>query len=63
MQNVKSRKYQNLNLLLPEEIHEAIVLAPNDHYGMLRHTIDFISGLTDRHALSLYRKIKGISLT
>lgn len=63
MQNVKSRKYQNLILLLPEEIHEAIVLAPNDQYGMLRHTIDFISGLTDRHALSLYRKIKGISLT
>jgi dGTPase len=63
MQNVKSRKYQNLILLLPEEIQEAIVQAPNDHYTMLRHTIDFISGLTDRHALSLYRKIKGISLT
>jgi dGTPase len=28
---------------------------------MLRSVIDFISGLTDRHALSLYRKIKGIS--
>ncbi len=63
MQNVKSRKYQNLILLVPEEIHEAIVQEPNDHYVMLRNTIDFISGLTDRHALSLYRKIKGISLT
>lgn len=62
MKNQKSRKYQNLILLLPEEIHEAIVQAPNDHYSMLRHTIDFISGLTDRHALSLYRKIKGISI-
>jgi len=62
MQNVKSRKYQNLILLLPEEIHEAILQAPNDYYSMLRYTIDFISGLTDRHALSLYRKIKGISL-
>lgn len=62
MKNLKSRKYQNLILLLPEEIHEAIVQSPDDHYGMLRHIIDFISGLTDRHALSLYRKIKGISL-
>ena len=62
MQNVKSRKYQNLILLVPEEIREAIVQTPEDHYAMLRNTIDFISGLTDRHALSLYRKIKGISL-
>jgi dGTPase len=31
-------------------------------YGMLRIILDFVSGLTDRHALSLYRRIKGISL-
>ena len=35
---------------------------PGDVYHMLRSVTDFVSGLTDRHALSLYRKIKGISL-
>ena len=62
MQNVKLRKYQNLILLLPEEIRNAITQSPNDHYAMLRNIIDFISGLTDRHAFSLYRKMKGISI-
>ena len=34
----------------------------DSEYLALRTVIDFVSGLTDRHALSLYRKIKGISL-
>lgn len=57
-----SRKYDNLRLLLPSEIATSISGRPGDNYHMLRNIIDFISGLTDRHALSLYRKIKGISL-
>lgn len=56
-----SAKYRNLQKLLPEETQNTIRLHPADHYLMLRLIIDFISGLTDRHALSLYRKIKGIS--
>lgn len=55
-----SRKYQNLVLLLPEEIRRAIQKHPDNHYQMLRLIVDFVSGLTDRHALSLYRKIKGV---
>ena len=58
-----SRKYENLLLLLPVETISQINSRPDDTYHMLRCIIDFISGLTDRHALSLYRKIKGISLT
>ena len=58
----KSRKYQNLILLLPEEIRTAIAQQPDNYYQMLRLIIDFVSGLTDRHALSLYRKIHGMSL-
>lgn len=57
-----SRKYENLVLLLPEEVIAAIQKKPDNHYLMLRHIVDFVSGLTDKHALSLYRKIKGISL-
>jgi dGTPase len=57
-----SRKYGNLVLLLPPEMVSLIKVNPDDIYHMLRCIIDFISGLTDRHALSLYQKIKGISL-
>ncbi len=57
----RSRKYENLQKLIPEDISDAILSSPSDHYNMLRNIIDFVSGMTDRHALSLYRKIKGIS--
>lgn len=60
MQNFKSRKYQNLAMLLPEEIPEAIKTQPENTYHMLRLIVDFVSGLTDKHALSLYRKVKGV---
>ena len=58
----RSRKFENLQLLLPPEVLHAIDNNPDDHYAMLRLIIDFVSGLTDKHALSLYRRIKGISL-
>ncbi len=61
MNNTPSRKYQNLQLLLPEETRLVIMQHPNDVYFMLRQVIDFISGLTDRNALTLFRKIKGVS--
>jgi dGTPase len=60
--NEKSRKYQNLALLLPEETRSAIRESAHSEYDILREVIDFISGLTDKHALSLYRKLKGIEL-
>jgi dGTPase len=62
LQGKKSRKYDNLLLLLPEETITAILANPGNTYLMLRQIVDFVSGLTDRHALSLYRKIKGISI-
>ncbi len=61
MQGTPSRKYQNLQLLFSEEIRLSILNKPNDVYFMLRQVIDFISGLTDRNALTLFRKIKGVS--
>lgn len=57
-----SRKYKNLSLLLPPEVISSIKARRTEPYHMLRNIVDFVSGLTDRHALSLYRKIKGISL-
>jgi len=29
---------------------------------LLRALVDFISGMTDKYALNLYRRVKGISL-
>lgn len=55
-----SRKLANLSLLLPEEVRSEITDAAN-HYAMLRAVVDFVSGLTDKHAITLYRKIKGYS--
>jgi dGTPase len=57
-----SRKYQNLALLLPEETRAAIGAEGVGDYHILREVIDFVSGLTDKHALALYRKLKGIEL-
>lgn len=62
MERRASRKYNNLSLLLGPDVVSSIAASPDDHYMMLRNVVDFISGLTDRHALSLYRKIKGIGL-
>jgi dGTPase len=61
-QDYASRKNRNLQLLLPEEIRWEIKENPDDTYLMLRLIVDFVSGLTDRHALSLFRKMNGISI-
>lgn len=58
----QARKYTNLARLLPPEITGIILANPGNTYLHFREVIDFISGLTDRHALSLYRKIKGFEL-
>ncbi len=57
----KSRKFDNLALLLPPEMRTSLREAPGS-YQLFRLIIDFVSGLTDKHALNLYRKIKGMSL-
>lgn len=53
----KSRKYENLAMLFPEDIYMNIKQAP-DYYTAARYVVDFVSGLTDRYAISLYKKIK-----
>jgi dGTPase len=56
-----SKKELSIFRLLPESTRMAIA-EENSVYGMLRHILDFVSGLTDRHAVGIYRKLKGISL-
>ncbi len=56
------KKYINLSKLFPIETTQAILAKPDNIYLQFREVVDFISGLTDKHALSLYRKIKGFEI-
>lgn len=60
-QKDQPRKFATIAELLPIETRQAVQQS-TDTYTMLRHVLDLVSGLTDRHALGLYRKIKGISV-
>lgn len=54
-----SAKNKSVFVLLPARVRENI---PDDLYLRLLRIIDFVSGMTDSFAVSLFRKIKGISL-
>jgi dGTPase len=54
-----SSQNRSVFALLPNRISEDI---PDDLYLRLLRIIDFVSGMTDSFAVSLFRKIKGISL-
>jgi dGTPase len=55
------RKSSTIARLMPAEVAQ-VVTTTQDTYTVLRLVIDLVSGLTDRHALALFRKIKGISV-
>jgi dGTPase len=55
------RKSATVARLMPAEVTQ-IITTTQDTYSLLRIVTDLVSGLTDRHALSLFRKIKGISV-
>ncbi|MEL6558402.1 MAG: deoxyguanosinetriphosphate triphosphohydrolase [Bacteroidota bacterium] len=54
-------KYKSIFRLLPENIQHYINQDVTFYQRMLYIT-DYISGITDRHAVSLFKRIKGISL-
>ena len=62
VKNNQAKKYTNLMRLLPPETLQAIQSNPENTYLHLREVIDFVSGMTDTHALALYRKIKGFQI-
>lgn len=61
--NQTSKKHLSVFALLPDDIKKSIESGEGSIYYMLRQILDFVSGLTDRHAVGLYRKLKGISLS
>lgn len=54
-----ARKEANLQLLFPSHITDRLHESKGAYYHLIRSVIDFVSGLTDRNALTLYQKIKG----
>ena len=54
-----SARHTSILRLLPEQYRP---LQGMGVYEMVMYCLDYISGLTDRHAVSLYRKIKGTAL-
>jgi dGTPase len=58
----KSAKSMNHIKLFPGQFTDETGKPIDDLYLRLLNIIDFISGMTDSYAVSLYRKIKGISL-
>jgi dGTPase len=57
-----SWKSKNLMKLLPKQFLGKNGRPDDDLYFRLLKITDFVSGMTDSYAVSLYRKIKGISL-
>jgi len=62
LQKTSTAKDNNLIRLMPEEIAEALRNGACDTGTMLRLVIDFISGMTDKYAISLYQRIKGFKI-
>lgn len=57
-----SGKDKSILRLLPEDFPMDGLSSSVNPYPMLRVLMDFISGMTDKYALSLYRRVKGIAL-
>lgn len=56
-----SGKDKSILRLLPEDFPKEGWGEQVNPYPLLRALVDFISGMTDKYALSLYRKVKGIA--
>lgn len=55
-----SAKHINVVRMLPKHITNSDFMASSTFYTRSRKILDFVSGLTDKYAVSLYRKLKGI---
>jgi dGTPase len=55
-------KSKMTSLLIPEQFIGPQRAASNDLYTRLLRLTDFVSGMTDSYAVSLYKKVTGISL-
>ncbi|WP_026950769.1 dGTP triphosphohydrolase [Algoriphagus mannitolivorans] len=61
-QDAFSGQDKSILRLLPEDFPMKGWGAEVNPYPLLRALVDFIAGMTDKYALNLYRKVKGIAL-
>lgn len=57
-----SGKDRSILRLLPQELSSGNWEKQKNTYSLLRSLIDYVSSMTDKHALALYRRVKGIAL-
>lgn len=57
-----SKRSKKILQLIPKQFLDANDLPYQDKYKMMMSITDFISGMTDSYAVSMYQKLKGISL-
>lgn len=62
--NKASKRSQKIRQLIPDQFVElsSAPASPEASYARLLKLVDFVSGMTDSYAVSLYKKITGISL-
>lgn len=58
----QSFRNDSLLKLVPGQFIHTPIASPDDLYKRLLKITDFVSGMTDSYAVSLFRKLKGISL-
>src|SRR5215831_3739027 len=58
----RTARTEKLLQLLPTQFLEKRLTPHSDTYERVLQITDFVSGMTDSYAVSLFRKIKGISL-
>jgi dGTPase len=61
--NKCSARDKSILRLLPEEYQNDEHFKEGDEYDIIMNIIDFIASLTDKYAISLYRNIRGFSLS
>ena len=55
-----SAKDKTLMRLLPQAV--TVNLVPENYYANIRVMLDYVAGMTDSYALTMYRKLKGMTL-
>lgn len=60
--NCRESRLYNIISLNYRTIYERYPAYENNMYNRLRLIVDYISGMTDRHAINLYQELKGIKL-
>ena len=56
-----SRKNENLFYLFPKDNLSPVIT--KDHYKLCCYLVDFVSGMSDRHAVDLFKRLSGLSVS